>query len=363
MTTIQDDTTSLYLSHYDDCNQQSDIVTKSLRGVIRETGTDRIVCQSFGYTHEYETSELDTWAPLLKECIQNCHIFLSEEGTLLRVFFHEGKWHLSTHKRIDAFGSYWSSRKSFGEHFIDALDHYFSQGPGKGKLDYESVDHLFDVFCNTLDRECVYTFLVRTNADTRIVSRPPPHPTLYFGGHFWNGLRLAGNPTLVDWPTRVHFTTSESLRDFVEGLNPLDYQGVIVFMTNQTVFKVMTPGYLQMAKLRGSEPSFYRAYLRLREDNELIHRTLSIFPEKKELMKNIETDIVSLATKLCRYYARRYIHKEHVVVNKHYYYLMRLAHNWHCECRERNIVQVNKFLELLDQQTPHFLSFLLSLQE
>jgi len=176
-------------------------------------------------------------------------------------------------------------------------------------------------------------------------------------------LRLAGNPTLVDWPTRVHFTTSESLRDFVEGFNPLDYQGVIVFMTNQTVFKVMTPGYLQMAKLRGSEPSFYRAYLRLREDNELIHRTLSIFPEKKELMKNIETDIVSLATKLCRYYARRYIHKEHVVVNKHYYYLMRLAHNWHCECRERNIVQVNKFLELLDQQTPHFLSFLLSLQE
>jgi hypothetical protein len=176
-------------------------------------------------------------------------------------------------------------------------------------------------------------------------------------------MRLAGNPTLIEWPTRIHFSSAESLRAFVESLDPAEYQGVIVFMTNQTVFKVMTPGYLQLAKLRGCEPSFYRAYLRLRGDNDQIQQVLRLFPEKKELMNTLESDIVTLASNLCRFYVRRYIHKEHVVVNKHYYYVMRLAHNWHCQCRDRNIVNVHKFLELLDQQTPQFLGFLLSLKE
>lgn len=363
MTTVQDSTTSLILYHYDECSEQADTSLKSQRGVIRDVTTSRVVCQSFGYTHEYETDDIEKWGELIKDSIQNCHILLSEEGSLLRLFFHEGLWHLATHKRIDAFSSYWGSSRSFGELFLDALEHYFTDGSGKGKLEFECADHLFDVFCNTLDRECVYTFLLRTNAETRIVSRPPPTPTLYFGGYFLQGMRLAGNPTLVESPTRIHFTSPESLRDFVESLDPAEYQGVIVFMTNQTVFKVMTPGYLQLAKLRGCEPSFYRAYLRLREDNTQINQVLSLFPEKKEMMKMVESDIVALASKLCHFYVRRYIHKEHVVVNKHYYYVMRMAHNWHCQGRDRNIVNVSKFLELLDQQTPQFLGFLMSLKE
>jgi hypothetical protein len=363
MTSIQDDTETLALYHYNDCTSESDSHLKSQRGVIKDLATDQVVCQSFGYTQEYEVSDFEKWAPLLEGCIQNCNIFLSEEGSLLRLFFHQDKWHLATHKRIDAFNSYWSSQRSFGELFLDALEYYFSKGPGKGKLEYESQDHLFDVFCNTLQRDCVFTFLIRTNQDTRIVSRPPPHPTLYFGGQFWNGLRLAGNPTLVNWPTQVHFPTAEGLQEFVKTLDPLEYQGVIVFMTNQTVFKIMTPNYLQLAKLRGCEPSFHRAYLRIREDNNNIKQLLSVFPEHKEKMRNIESDIVRLATRLCKFYVNRYIHKQHVVVNKHYYYIMRLAHSWHCESRENNIVNVNKFLELLDLQTPQFLNFLLSLKE
>ena len=362
MTSIQDDTNSLILVHYDECTENSDPITKSKRGVILDTD-NKVVCQSFGYTQEYQVSQVDQWGPLVEGCIQNCHIYLSEEGSLLRLFFHEDVWHLSTHKRIDAFGSYWSSDRSFGDLFIDALEYYFTEGPGKGLLSYESRDHLFDVFCNTLDRESVFTFLLRTNKDTRIVCRPPEHPTVYFAGQFYHGMRLEGNPTLIEWPTRVHFPTVEGLRDFVSTLDPNDYQGVIVFMTNQTVFKVMVPNYLELAKIRGCEPSFYRAYLRLRDDNTKIQSALTLFPEKRETMKNIETDIVKLATRLAYFYAKRYIHKEHVVVNKHYYYLMRTAHGWHCECRERNIVSVNKFLELIDLQTSQFIGILLAQRE
>lgn len=360
MASIQDDNASLVLLHYDNCTESSDPSVKATRGVIKEAATDKVVCQSFGYTHEYELSDYDKWAPQLEGCIQNCNIFLSEEGSLLRLFFHDDKWNLSTHKRIDAFGSYWSCNKSFGELFLEALECYFSEHK---TLEYESADHLFDVFCDTLDRECVYTFLLRTNADTRIVSRPPSTPKLYFGGYFFHGLRLTGNPTLVEWPTRVHFSTTDSLKEFVASLDPLDYQGVIVFMTNQTVFKIMAPGYLELAKVRGCEPSFHRAYLRVREDTEGIQKLLTLFPDKKETMRQVESDIVKLASRLCQFYVRRYIYKEHIVVNKHYYYMMRLAHTWHCECRERNIVNVNKFLELLDKQTPSFLGFLMSLKE
>jgi hypothetical protein len=94
-----------------------------------------------------------------------------------------------------------------------------------------------------------------------------------------------------------------------------------------------------------------------------VKKLLQVFPDRKGEMREIETEIANLAHKICRYYCRRYIHKEHIVVNKHYYYLMRLAHGWHCEARDTNIVTINKFLELLDKQTPQFLGLLLSIKE
>lgn len=357
MATIQDDNGYLILSHYDHCDNTSDSLLKSQRGTITDIN-GKLVCQSFGYTHEYSPKD-EEWKGLVENSLQNCHIFLAEEGSLLRLFCYENRWHLSTHKRIDAFSSHWGSSNSFGDLFIDALEYFYTNGQGKGLLDYAEKEHLFDVFCAQLSMDTVYTFLLRTNSDTKIVCDPPTSPTLYFAGQFYKGMRLEGNPTHLPWPTKVMFSQPADLADYVEKLDPHQYAGVIVMTNDQQVFKIVNPSYSELAKLRGCEPSIYRAYLRVRENEDDLKKFIEMFKEKKTLMTSIENDILVLARKICQYYMRRFVHKEHIVVDKNYYYIMRLAHEWHCANREQNILTVDKFLEILDNQEPNFLYKLL----
>ena len=355
---IQDEDGYLTLQHYKECTNEDSADIKATRGIIKDV-EGNVVCQSFGYTHEYSPEDTE-WQNKVRESIQNCKVFLSEEGTLLRMFCYNHRWYLSTHKRIDSFSSRWSSTLSFGDMFLQALEHYFLVGEGKGKIEVEDKKDLYDRFCATLDPGNVYTFLVRTTEETRIVCQPPSIPTIYFAGFFFHGMRMEGNPTLLPYPTILPFTSVEDLSHYVTSLDPMKYQGVIVFTTEQDVFKVVHPMYSNYAKIRGSEPSIQRAYLRIRESNEILQQFLVLFPEKKELVKDIEEKILVLAQKLHQSYSKRFIRKEYIVVNKHYFYMMRLAHVWHIQNRSTNVVSVQTFLTLLDKQQPNFLHVLLS---
>jgi hypothetical protein len=135
---LQDQTPSLSLFHYTACNEESDLATKQARGIIRND-KDQVVCTSYGYTPEYIVTQQDVYGPLLQP-FEQCTFFRSEEGTLFRLFFENFSWHLSTFKRIDAFASYWSSSRSFGELFMEALEYYFVDGEGKGALCVEKKE-------------------------------------------------------------------------------------------------------------------------------------------------------------------------------------------------------------------------------
>jgi hypothetical protein len=353
---IHDRDETRILTHYEHCDESSADDIKRNRGVIRDE--QNVICQSFGYTPEYDVHD-PTWRARVAGCLQNCTIFRSEEGTLLRLYFYQNKWCLSTHKRLNAFESRWSSPKSFGEQFVDALEYFFLQGDGRGRLAVEERAECFDRFCATLDRECVYTFLLRTNADTKIVCAAPDHPVVYFAGMFYHGMRCEGNPTLIPYPLRVWFESADDLAMYVATLEAHRHQGVIVFMTDQTVFKIMNPQYTAFAKLRGSEPNLLRAYLRIRQSETDVVAFLELFPERRAMASEFEEEILALGVRLHKYYARRFIHKQHLVVNKNYFWMMRQAHEWHCADRVHHLVTVHKMLELLDQQTPSFLYTLL----
>jgi hypothetical protein len=355
---LQDEDGYLSLYHYKECTNESSTWLKAQRGIIKDADQN-VVCESFGYTPEYAPNDM-AWKNQVRDSIHNCKVFLSEEGTLLRLFFYNRRWHLSTHKRIDSFSSRWSSTLSFGEIFLQALEYYFLKGDGVGKIEVEDRADLYDCFCATLDPTRVYTFLVRMTDETRIVCKPPTAPTVYFAGCFYHGMRLEGNPTLLPYPVIVPLKSVEEVETYVNQLDPLRYQGVIVFTNDQQSFKVVHPMYAIYAKIRGSEPSVQRAYLRIRESDEFLQQFLMLFPDKNEMAKDMEEKILHLARQLHQYYAKRFIRKEYVVVNKHYFYMMRLAHMWHNENRPLHVVSVQKFLELLDKQPATFLYVLLS---
>ena len=132
-----DENTELQMYSYKQCTKVDSDELKAYRGVV-VSGTT-IVAPSLGYTPEYNETELDQIHDLDP---MNYSFYPSREGTLLRVFFHNGKWYLSTHRKLDAFKSRWGSDTSFGDLFV------------------QSIGQTFDQFTSTLTPGLVYVFMV-----------------------------------------------------------------------------------------------------------------------------------------------------------------------------------------------------------
>lgn len=343
---IEDQTDNLTLLHYQGVNDNSEHVVKQTRGHILNEEKE-VVCSSFGYTQEYKVEQRNVFEPLLGD-VKNVTFYRAEEGSLLRLFFHDHKWHLSTFKRINAFESRWSSSKTFGELFIDALDYFFTNGAGKGQLSFEEGD-VFNVFCHTLDSSLVYTFLLRTNQDTKIVCRPPPHPTVFFSGCFKNGERLLNNTTLIPTPEVLSFSTVDEVCAYVENADPLEHQGVIAMLPEQTTLKIIHPVNMAYKLIRGSEPDIEQAYFRVRKNPEELEQFKVLFSHVKTDV--IESKLEEMKKYLHRMYVRRFIKKLYTIVHPTLFFSMKKAHIWHIENRATNIVTFEKIASIIDEQT------------
>lgn len=344
---IEDQTSTLTLSHYQNATDELPSDVKRTRGRI-VNDKDEVVCSSFGYTPEYTVGvDSEKYTPLLKN-LSECTVYRSEEGSLLRLFMNESRWHGSTHKRIDAFTSRWSSSKTFGEWFMVALEHFFLNGAGKDTLEFENHDELYDRFCATLDPDLVYTFLLRTNEETKMVCTTPIHPTVYFCGAFKNEKHVSNVTLSIPYPLRVSFQSVEEMETYVLSLNPFEYQGVIIMLPDDTTIKITHPVNMKTKLVRGSEPDIRCAYLRIRKNKDDTELFKTIFP--KFNIKLIEEQLYYMIKYLHSMYVRRYIKKLYTVVNPVLFNIMRTAHTWHVLDRVNNIVTFEKMMDIMDEE-------------
>jgi len=348
---IEDQTHQHSLLHYNACDESSTESLKKVRGYIYDI-SNNLVCSSFSYTPEYIVhAHQDKYAPLLTD-LDQCTVYKSEEGSLLRLFFDRNQWTLSTHKRINAFDSKWSSSRSFGELFMDALIHFFTVGAGKDTLTFEKPDELLDRFCDSLDPSYVHTFLLRTNQDTKIVCSPPEHPTVYFAGWFKDGVWSEGSSVLPT-PTKLTFSNVTELETYVENVNPLEHQGVIVILPDRTTIKIVSPLSMTYKTIRGSEPDITAAYFRLRKSKEEMDIFYTLFPRVNT--QRLDDEVFALVKYLHRMYVRRYITKVYTVVHPVLFTMLKKAHEWHCADRTNHIVTLDRMLELVEDQSSNTL--------
>ena len=343
---IEDRTEKLTLFHYQRVDENSTSDIKQSRGRITND-KDEVVCSSFSYTPEYVVKEQrEKYESSLKD-LSACTIYSSEEGTLLRLFFDNNRWHLSTHKRINAFESRWSSTTTFGEWFMEALHYFFTDGAGKNTLQFENKDSLFDRFCSTLDTSVVYTYLLRTNAETKIVCHPPTTPTVFFGGAF-KGDKRVDIDSDIPYPTRLSFESLDALEEFVSQTNPFDHQGVMIILPDDTTMKIIHPKGMMYKRIRGSEPDILCAYLRVRKSKDDVATFTSLFPRFDT--KIIEEQLYFMAKYLHSMYVRRYIKKLFTVVHPVLFSVMRAAHTWHVLDRAHNIVTMERMMDLVEAE-------------
>ena len=236
------------------------------RSVITDGNTP--ISHFFPPTKDF--TELDIF-PILDCDFKDWLWFESYEGTIIRMFYHDGHWKTSTRRRLDAHNSYWGSNISFGEMFDIAFANTSKEG---------------------LDKELTYTFLLSSNSHNRLVCKPNPVP-LYFTGAFdKNGsYQISSNNTLegCEYTRNIYFTDENALRIAVFNVDIDTSQGFIGFNTKTGEFiKIVNSKYNYKRSLRNNEPDIRARYLQTLCDPNLHRNFREHFYEHARLFRRLD---------------------------------------------------------------------------
>ncbi len=296
--TSRDGCLSIYT--YDTCSNDSPSDLKASRGLIVEN-RDTVLWQTFGYVDEYIESlpaNLD---------ISEYSVYPAREGTCLRLFYYDDKWFLSTHRKLNAFKSFWGSEKSFGQLFVDAL----MDGYGKQ----------YDEFLSRLNPEQLYVFFMTCTKENRIACNTGPYPELYHVATFsQEGLVDSNIGIRKQAKIDVH-----DVLDYVKNVDPRMFQGLLLRNGTHEI-KITSAKYKKFVALRNNQPSLVQRYLEIRTDCTVYKDFMELYFDQHALFADIEKDIQVATWKLVPDYRKRYeeglyVHlstTEHIVLKNVY---------------------------------------------
>ena len=354
----EDGDVSLY--SYISCDEEAPDVLKHARGLVYYK--EKLAFSSFAYSDEYVVGQNDEeiWKRLEKFSPSDCVVFESHEGFLVRVFYLNEKWYLSTNRKLDASKSRWSSNVSYGETFEKSIESEYARNTQfKNRIDSvssEENDTVLTKFLQTLDKNLCYVFLTLNTEDNRIVCDAPKTPTVYHVGVFKQGSHSVDISVSVDIPYPKQVDVREKLLEFVSQMNIHAHQGVIVYQPDGSQFKIYHPNYKFYYDIRGNEASIRFRYLQLRMNTEQRRALEELYPGSHAVIDACENTIYLIARHLKNLYVQRYIHKQVSTLPSHEFKMISECHKWHRDDRVHNRVSIEKLLDILNNQPPTILN-------
>lgn len=255
----------------------ADEMTQECRGIVFDED-GQLVSRAFGYTPVYvagrSVSEEGGVPAEIDEMINqgSSKFYRAHEGTLLRIFYHSDRWYLTTHRKLNAFKSYWGTRKSFGDLFVEGL---------------RELGLTLPDFLDSLDKERQYVFLIHATKENRIVDVPSDsvQRLTHIGTFFSNG-EMAPMESTLKVPTQTEISGLNSYDDVDQYV--LDNQvNVVIFLPNQKQIKLCHPDYLYKFNLRGNESSVMFRYLQLRNSGQK-DDFVALYPEYAQKIAQYE---------------------------------------------------------------------------
>jgi hypothetical protein len=319
----------LVLTHFNDCNNFSPQEVKDKRGVITNLEGD-LVCKTFSFIEEYTPYEIEKRPFLLTEDFKSLRFYESHEGTIIRLYNYQNRWLLSTHKKINAFKSRWGSRESFGQMFLNALISKYKLPDSRlsKTIECENDDDIFDRYCDLLDPNLVYCFLIKNTLENRIVCDSPDVPTILCLGIFdKTGKLLADNKSFIPTPAELTFKSSTEVLEYVNNIYYKKLQGVLVYKPDGNLFKILNMKYNELYNIRGNQPSLKFRYLQVRKQEDLVKKLISLYPYKESRFEFYENNLRMLAQSIHSAYVKRFINKEYIILEKPQYALMMTVHS------------------------------------
>ena len=342
---------------YLNCKRDDPEFLKNCRGLV--FNKDKLVLNSFPYTMEYTEDDHDLLSKSLDNVFDKCLFYKSYEGCLIRIFYFNNKWFVSTNKKFDAFRSKWASKQSYGHFFREALKVQFMINENlKKNIDVNLLDddmnNIINVFCeNVLDKDKQYMFLLLNNSENRIVCKEPENPTVYHVGTFINNVLSMDEDIHIPYPEKLSFNRLEQIYDYVDTC--VDYnemQGVIIFAPNNKQIKILNREYAEYYSVRGNEPSIKFRYLQVRMDNKVNKMLKNLYPNNVKDFEDYENLIYDAAKSIYNAYVDRFIKKLYVTVPVEEFNVIKEAHNWYLQDRKTHKINYDKIIEILNNQTP-----------
>lgn len=344
---------------YTKCDNDDNAFLKKCRGLVYSG--DKLVFQGFAYSNDYNHTERDAIAEIVTNFDQ-WSFFSAHEGAVLRMFNHEGQWFLSTHRKLNAFRSKWSTRDSFGTLFKRALEARTESSPAfNDLLGEEDGVNVLDRFQKTLDPAKQYMFLLCNNEDNRIVCTPPEYPAVYHVGTFIDGALVMCENTGIPYPESHTFADIDDVLDYVD--SEIDYtqlQGVVGFGPNNQQIKIDHSDYQELFRARGNEASIPFRYLQVRMNRKTTNALYHLYPKMIPRFEDYENTLYDIAQFILNAYIQRFINKVRVKVPYEEFQVIRECHSWYLEERKnekddkskRCSVKSRKVISVLNKQPP-----------
>lgn len=336
-----DETYGLEMFCYNQCDNKEPEFIKQCRGLVFHG--QELVLKAFPYASEYIVGEkkdipAEKSVRLLEQELKDFsdwEFYEAFEGTLLRLFYFEDKWFLTTHRKLDAFRSSWAPKTpKFGQLFEEALKLH----PNINHLkDHKSVlEHFYD----TLDPMKQYMFLLLSTGDNRIVCRNEDYSfRVLHVGTLENGKLTTEDDIGLPKPKKLNFLNIDQLIDYTKNVDPFRLLGVVCFGPNNRQIKVINAEYSELASVRGNEASIMFRYLQIRMDKRMRNLLTHLYPHKKDEIEEYENIIDGIVDEIYRAYVQKKIRKKHYPVPKEEYAVIKLCHEWHLQNRRKNKIE------------------------
>lgn len=340
---LVDEKDNLKLYCYKTCSELDSEELKMKRSIIQD-GDGNAIATSLPYTDEYVINDDFKFPELV---LDDYEAYPSIEGSLIRLVNHDGKWLVTTNRKLDAFKSYWSSHFSFGQLFVNHIFTIYK-------------DNNIETFYQKLDPSNVYFFLLRPTIESRIVCHvDSTKPSLYFVGTLarekTDGVLEMNKDILSDIPRMemITFKDTNELVEYVKNVNYWEYQGIILFhKTRNHQVKFLNAQYKKYWSIRNNNPNLFLRYFEIRQDSKLLEDFFKVYPKFIVIADKFESQIFEVSKYLHQAYVDRYIRKQYLSLPKQEYVVLKKAHDWHNVDRNYNRMYRHKMLSLINEEKP-----------
>lgn len=273
----------IFNNHESNLNEE---IVLFFNGVIIDKNTLKVMCYTFD-----KCLEDDIFDDKLLE--DELYIESAFEGTLIRVFYAENKWNVSTKKMIDAYNARWVSTKSFGELFSELFD-------------VTILHHLNTNYC--------YSFLMSHN-ENNVVLKYDSNFLVHISTFDLVQLCEIDVDIGIQKSNRIKVEShnKEYLEPYIEQLknNAFNTEAGFIFINSSfRRQKINKKSYLEYRELWGNTNNRLFRYLHLRKNNDLLMKYLNYFTCDKDNFLKYEHYLMSISTFILDIYRNRHMTKK-----------------------------------------------------